>query len=780
MNEPASEAAFAEDRILILAPTANDAALTAKFLSKQNLQLEICGDIGELCRKVEEGCGALLIAEESLSEDGIQQLVKLLGSQPPWSDLPITIITSGGEVSQHRLRRLGVFGPGGNVTLLERPFRPTTLTSAAEAAIRARRRQREVQRLLEELKASEERIKNQANLFDATLSNIPDLVYSFDGEGRVLYANDTLLKLWGKTLPEVAGKNVFDLGYPSPLAEKLHDQLLSVISTGKPVRDEVVYDFSSAPPEIHDYIFNPAFDSQGNVVAVVGTTRIVTEHRKAEGAMRHLAAIVESSEDAIISKGLDGIIRTWNEGARRLFGYEAEEVIGRSIMIIIPDERRDEETTIIEKISRGERVDHFETVRRRKDGSLVPISLTISPIKDASGKVIGASKIARDITAQKAAELALRKAKNTAEAASRAKDHFLAVLSHELRTPLTPALVTVGMLERDPALPDGLRQDMAFVRRNIELETKLIDDLLDISRITAGKLKLHLQPVDLNGAVREVCRTCEEAVAQKRLRLRLDLDANAGATQADSARLQQVLWNLLKNAVKFSRDDGEIRVATGRTRDGGVRVSVSDSGAGIAPEVLPRIFNAFEQGGERITKQFGGMGLGLAISKGIVDLHHGRIFAESAGEGRGSTFTIELPAAGEPSQNAGSPMLDKVREKPVRILLVEDHADTAAALTRFFERMGYAMTRADSMSSALLAAERQTFDLVLSDLGLPDASGCDLMRKLREVGITKGIAMSGFGMDEDVRRSRDAGFSEHLVKPVDLSSIQAAIQRVLS
>lgn len=628
--------------------------------------------------------------------------------------------------------------------------------------------------------AKDVRMDLPARIFDAMLSSLPDLVFAFDREAKVVYANEPLLTIWGLRLSEAVGKSLFELDYPEELAVRLTDQLLEVVATGLSISGEVIYRGIGGGDDIHDYTYNPVFDANGAVMGVAGSTRLVTQRRAAELAARRLAAIVESSGDAIISKDLDGTIRTWNAGAERLFGYSAEEIVGRSVMLLIPDDRRNEETEILGRIGTGQGVEHFETIRRRKDGSLVPISLSVSPIRDPNGTVVGASKIARDITEQRAIAAALREAKEAAEAANRSKDQFLAVLSHELRTPLTPALMMVSALEQDPALPVEVRRDMSVVRRNIELETKLIDDLLDISRITSGKLKLHLQPVDLNETVREVCGTCEEVAASKGVTLDLDLAADAGAVRADSARLQQMLWNLLNNAVKFTPEGGRIFVATTRLESGNRQISVRDTGAGIAPEVLPKIFDAFEQGSERVTRQFGGMGLGLAITKGIAELQHGRIFAESPGVGQGSTFFLELPQADQATLAPASAPCECDPVPGASILLVEDHRDTGAALGRYLENAGFRVSRASSVNEAFDLANERDFDLILSDLGLPDGSGCDLMRRLRDNGIAiKGVAMSGYGMEEDVQRSLAAGFLEHLVKPLDLPSIQSAIKRAL-
>ncbi len=512
----------------------------------------------------------------------------------------------------------------------------------------------------------------------------------------------------------------------------------------------------------------------------VGTVQDITDLKKANDAIQRLAAIVESSEDAIISKDLNGTIMSWNRGAEQIFGYRADEAIGKPIMMLIPSDRHDEEREILRRIRAGERVDHYETIRQCKNGSLIDVSLTISPLKDREGMIIGASKIARNVTERKKVERELEHAKEVAEAASRAKDTFLAVLSHELRTPLTPILMTAAVRERDPDLTQAIQAEMAMIRRNVELETKLIDDLLDLSRITSGKLSLQMEVLDLNTAVNQVCDICRSQIQEKGIELSFALDARIAPVDADASRLQQVLWNVLKNAAKFTPEGGSIHVCTGR-EDSRVLVQIQDSGIGIAPELLPKIFDAFEQGDARVTRKFGGLGLGLAISKALVELHGGSIRVESPGVGEGCTVTIELPAA---TPQASDLLIDRRNMPPseqlLRLLIVEDHADTALLLKRLLEGSGFAVETAGSVAEALKAADSAHFDVLVSDLGLPDGTGCELMRQMRDRHPLKGIAMSGYGMEEDLRRSREAGFSEHLVKPVDISSLERAILNLVS
>ncbi len=373
-----------------------------------------------------------------------------------------------------------------------------------------------------------------------------------------------------------------------------------------------------------------------------------------------------------------------------------------------------------------------------------------------------------------------RQAREEAEAASRAKDRFLAILSHELRTPLTPVLVEVSAMLDDPATPGSVRPFLEMTRRNVTLEARLIDDLLDLSRIGQGKLWLHREVVDAHRLIRQAVEICRDGAEAAGLRLELALDAAEHHVEADPARLQQVVWNLVKNAVKFTPAGGSIAVRTA-DRGGRLAVEVADTGVGIGPEALARVFDAFEQGGDAVTLRFGGLGLGLAIGRSLAEAHDGRLSADSPGPGLGATFTLDLPTVAAPSGVIEVAPTAAEGPRPagsLRILLVEDDADTRRVMARLLAARGHRVATADGVAAAARSAEGADFDLLVSDLGLPDGSGLDLIRTLRSRGPIAGIALSGHGMDDDLRRSREAGFVEHLTKPVDFRSLEDAIDRV--
>jgi CheY-like chemotaxis protein len=348
------------------------------------------------------------------------------------------------------------------------------------------------------------------------------------------------------------------------------------------------------------------------------------------------------------------------------------------------------------------------------------------------------------------------------------------MLSHELRTPLTPVLTSVLALEQADNLSDEMRASLQMIRRNVELEARLIDDLLDLTRISKGKVQLNLEEVDAHSLLRNALEICQADIDKKHLALLTDFAAEKVSLEADPARLQQIFWNLIKNAVKFTPEGGRLQIRT-QNLDGQLQVEVSDTGMGIDAETLPKIFNAFEQGAR---SQLGGLGLGLAISKALMETHNGKLTAASAGRDQGATFTATFPVGESSAANhhPAIPVMATAR-KSMRVLLVEDHEDTNRSLTQLLRRRGYHVQSAHTVQAALAAAAQEEFDVLVSDIGLPDGSGIDLMEKLKSNHPIFGIALTGFGMEDDLRKSHDVGFHHHLVKPVDLNRLDALIQQ---
>jgi PAS domain S-box-containing protein len=351
-----------------------------------------------------------------------------------------------------------------------------------------------------------------------------------------------------------------------------------------------------------------------------------------------LAAIVAYSNDAIISKDLNGVIQTWNRGAERIFGYTAEEAIGRPISLIIPEDRLGEEDDVLTRIRVGHPVEHYETVRRTKDGREINISLSISPIRTSDGRVVGASKIARDITEQ-------RQLRARIEEANRLKDEFLATLSHELRTPLNAVVGWAHMLAREDVPMETIRRGAEAILRNAQSQAQIVDDLLDTSRIVTGSLRLAMKPVSIGSVVREALEVVQPGAEAKRVHLVVD-DVIEFDLVGDPVRLRQVVWNLLSNGIKFTPQGGTVRLTVGVEGDELV-LTVSDTGQGITPEFMPYVFDRFRQEEASVTRSSGGLGLGLSIVKHIIEGHGGRIDVVSAGAGKGTTFTVRLPAAAQ-------------------------------------------------------------------------------------------------------------------------------------
>jgi len=503
----------------------------------------------------------------------------------------------------------------------------------------------------------------------------------------------------------------------------------------------------------------------------------------------HFTALVESSDDAIVSKDLRSIVLSWNKGAERIFGYSAEEMIGYSIVQLLPPDRLDEETEILTRLQRGERVEHYETVRRRKDSSLVDVSLTISPIRDVTGAIVGASKIARDITDQKEALRKLAQANEQLKRADQMKAEFLATLSHELRTPLNAILGWVQIL-KDAATPDDLAEGLPIIERNVRAQAQLIEDLLDMSRIEAGKVSLDIQPVDLTDIVSASIASVRPAALGKEIRLTTAFSSIGGIVLGDKNRLQQVVWNLLINAVKFTPKGGRVQVAIERSNSH-VDLSVTDTGQGIAPEFLGQVFDRFRQADASTTRQHGGLGLGLSIVRSLIELHGGGVRVTSGGVGLGATFTISLPLQSVRhesralAENERNSALDQsVMEADlsgIKVLVVDDETDSARIVKRILGQKGAEVCAVSSMEEALAEFSRFAPHVILSDIGMPGHDGYELIARLRELpgGRTvPAVALTALARSEDRTRALRAGFQLHVPKPVDSVELIAVVRNL--
>ncbi len=499
------------------------------------------------------------------------------------------------------------------------------------------------------------------------------------------------------------------------------------------------------------------------------------------------------SDYAVILLDRHGEIRDWNRGASVIFGFTRERAIGMHVGQLFTD--ADRAAGVVER--------ELETARehgsasddrwlRRRDGTQLRADGVLTALRDSHdddgghGEITGFCKIVRDTTRAYESAETLRQAKEEAEHANLAKDRFLAVLSHELRTPLTPIAAAARVLEDKAVIPPEFATLLPMIRRNVALEARLIEDLLDVTAISAGKVTLKKQPVDMRRVVDSVLEMVGEIALDKGVSLASRWDAAHAVVDGDEARLQQVLWNIVRNALKFTPAGGRVEVAVDNvgTR---LRLRCVDDGIGIALAAQGKIFKAFEQADGDVARQFGGLGLGLSIARGLVAEHGGDLEVGSAGPGQGATFTLMLdtlpharspePTASTPTA-AASPAPDRAATPPVRMLLVEDNEDAAFAMTLSFEYFGYDVTHAPTLKRAIAAAQDTHFDVVVTDLGLPDGNGIELGAALGDrVPL---IALSGFGSAEDLRRTAEAGFVGHLVKPADPDDVHAAVMKALA
>ncbi|MEO7414712.1 MAG: ATP-binding protein [Opitutaceae bacterium] len=651
------------NRVLVLAPSGNDALLTANFLRNAGIDAHICGDMPHLVRCINEGCGALVLAEETLNPATATLLFTALAGQPSWSDIPVGVVTSRGEPESSRQQQLEAFGRENNITLIERPFRPATLIRTVMVALRTRQRQYQVRDLWTVLKGNEARIRR---LLEQTAVGLAEL----DLQGWFTMVNDHFCSIARRSRAELLQLRLRDITHPDD---------------------------------------------------------------------------VEPS------------------ASRR-------------------------ESLFIGKLSSSV----IENRYVRPDGSEVWVQDHLSTIRDLNGELCGIAVASADITDRKQAEETAGRARDEALAASRAKDEFLAALSHELRTPLNPVLLLASEGATNSDYPAAARGDFATISRNVSLEARLFDDLLDLTRITRGKLSIEQRPHELHGSLRDALATVDDELQQRQITVKLDLASSSPLVSGDSVRLQQVFWNVLKNAAKFTPMRGTITVTTATRGDQAV-VTIQDTGIGLTANELPRIFETFAQGDHAATHgahRFGGLGLGLAISKTIVELHGGKITASSGGRDQGATFVIGLPLLQavdlelSPLQIRPGDTSPPVETSPLpvaetgsrpRLLIVEDHEPTRLALSRLLVRRKYEVFIAGSVAEALTIASRIDISLVLSDIGLPDGSGYDVMRELRAVHHIRGIALTGYGQDKDIAMSREAGFMAHLTKPIDVRSLDRAL-----
>ena len=597
------------------------------------------------------------------------------------------------------------------------------------------------------------------------VENLLEGFVAYDGAWRMLYMNATAERLLGRQRSDVLGKT-WQEAFPHAIGNPIDQMYRRVMKTGVAEKAELFYEHYGRWLEIGA---SPV-RTGGIAVCFRDTTEL---HRREELRSR-LAAIVESSEDAIVSKSLDGVIQSWNKGAERIFGWTADEAIGRPITIIIPQEYRQEEAEFLSRLRRGLRIEHYDTVRVAKDGRKVDVSLTISPVRDGEGRVVGASKVARDITSRKQTETALREA-------DQRKDEFLAVLAPELRNPLAPIQNCLDLIELGGADAEGLAKARSIMGRQVKQIVRLVDDLLEVSRINQGKIELRREPLDVSSIVLGAVETSRPAIEAGKHTLDVTLATEPLAVNGDPVRLGQVVSNLLNNSAKFTEPGGTLSVLV-RREGGYAAIEVRDTGIGIEEAMLPRVFEMFAQAARPGRRSQSGLGIGLSLARSLVMLHGGHIDAKSEGLGKGSSFIVRLPLAREPvaaKAEARSAAWPSPPGGGKRVLVVDDNVDAAEALAMMLKSMGHEVQVANDGRLGVAMARTGDPDVVLLDIGMPEMDGIEAIRRLREGSSAKRmrvVAITGFGRQEDIRRSAEAGFDEHLVKPVTPELLRIAVE----
>ena len=619
------------------------------------------------------------------------------------------------------------------------------------------------------------------------IDSLPQMVWTCTADGCCDFVSRQVLEFVGLQATDLSGEQWPRMIHPD-------DRAWVTAIWQKVITERVSYDveFRIRRHDGHYRWFQaralPIHNESGEIIRWFGTCTDIHDRRLSEQARAdsedRLRLAAESSDLGTYDYNPQTGTMLWSEATKRHFGVRSEAHVDyNTFLAAVHPEDRTRAHDIIRAAMSPSGARRFTTEYRTQgphDHQERWIQVTGRVLFDDFQRPCRVIGTTMDITARKQTEFELQRAKNAAEEANKAKDEFLATLSHELRTPLNPILLMVSCLLRESTLSPEVRDALGIIQRNTELEARLIDDLLDLTRIVHGKIELRSRPVDLHNLIQMTCQICRTDLENKQLKLQLELQAPDPNTVGDGARLQQIMWNLLKNAIKFTPNGGTITVRS-RTEEGFLALEVVDTGIGIDPAVIPTLFAPFEQGNAEVTRRFGGLGLGLTIGQRLAELHGGSISAHSPGPGRGSTFRLTIPIRRAPlprrAEAAPSGSTEPAHSGQ-RILLVEDHPDTARVMRMVLQTMHHQVTFASTIAEALHLAETQPFDVVISDLGLPDGDGREMMRKIRQMQPIPGVALSGFGMQEDVRRSLEAGFSTHLTKPVNIDLLEKTLDNL--
>lgn len=609
-----------------------------------------------------------------------------------------------------------------------------------------------------------ERIDQQREQLHVTLSSIGDAVVVADHRGVITFLNPVASELTGWELDDAVGQPLEHVA--RLISEQTRQPLENPVHTV--FRENRVVELANHTALIAkegreipiEDSAAPICGKNGAICGAVMVFRDVTEARRATEARQYLAAIVASSDDAIIGQTLDDRIASWNRGAELLYGYQADEIVGQPLSIFVPADHPDELPAITERIRRGEYIRHFETERVRKDGSRVDVSLTISPLKNAEGEIIGASKIARDITARKEED--------------RRKNEFLALLAHKLRNPLAPLRNGLQVIQLAGYDRETVEQSCRLMEGQVQHLVRLVDDLLDMSRISRGKLHLRKERITVEAAVNHALELCGPIVSDGGHELSVTLPEEPVFLHADKTRLAQVLCNLVLNAAKYSEPGSRISL-TVELQSTEAIISVKDTGIGIPPHMLSGVFQMFMQVDRSLEKSQGGLGVGLALVKRLVEMHGGSVEARSEGSGKGSEFVIRLPVVLSVVQDLPRQITEPDAPKSGRqILVVDDNVDAATTLAIMLKIMGNEVHTAHDGQSGLEAAAEFRPDVILLDIGMPKLNGYDTARRIREQPWGQSVtlvALTGWGQEEDRRKSEEAGFDHHMVKPIETAEL---------
>jgi PAS domain S-box-containing protein len=619
------------------------------------------------------------------------------------------------------------------------------------------------------LKHAERELVRRTEHLGAFLDTAAIALHRVAEDGTILWANEAELRMLGYSADEYIGQHIARF-HADP--ENIHD-ILACLTRGERLREREARLRCKDGSIKTVLIDSSVLREDGRFLHTQCFTRDITERKKAEELRARLAWIVDSSNDAIIGTSLDGTINSWNRAAERLFGYTSLEAIGSSIFLIIPESHRPEEEDVLARLARGERIEHFETERRAKDGRRIAISLTVSPVRDSEGRIVGVSKVGRDITDRRRIEAERREAE-------RRKDDFLAILSHELRNPLAPLRNAAHLLKTcgdDAALRQRLE---GIMDRQLGQMTNLVDQLMDLTRISRGIVTPQMQQLDVAEAVSAAIETVRPLIDEHEHRLRVSLPSERLLLEADPLRFSQILVNLLSNAAKYTPRSGSIFLEAANS-EGWLEVRVRDSGIGIEPERIAGIFDMFTPASGSHLSGKSGLGIGLSIARGLARLHGGDIEAKSGGAGKGSEFILRLPVRrGAIEKAAEAVVAEAANEQPLRVLIADDNVDAAETTRLLLERRGCAVRVVHDGQAAVDQAIADRPDVLLLDLGMPGLDGFAVARKLRDdsnLRHVRIVALTGHGLESFRRRTAEAGFDAHLVKPVDPATLTEVLRR---